>query len=158
MKSRVTLVSLILFVIVLYGCSSLVSLSVPSDYLEYSLTPFKDMLILDIQLNGSKAKLLIDTGASKSLLNINRSEQYGFEYITFLKNKYVGIGGLTDIYAVYGYEVDLFHVNFLGADLDEITRYFKEDGLFIVGIIGSDFLKNNGAIIDYSHSKLYMKK
>jgi len=148
---------IILFILlIINSCTPLSTISIPYNYMEYNLTRFNDMLLIDVLLNDNKAKLLIDTGASKCILDINKSEQYGFKYIPFLTNKYIGIGGLTDIYVIYDYNIDLFHVSFVGADLSDINEYFKKDGYLIVGIIGSDFLNKNGAIIDYRTNKLYM--
>ena len=129
---------------------------IPDNYTEYQLEKFNDLYLLDVTLNGKKTKLLLDTGASKSLLDINKCQYFGFEYSVQSLTKYVGIGGATDIYVVYNYNIDLFFVSFLGADLSEISKYFKMDGNKIVGILGSDFLIRTNAIIDYSTNKLYI--
>jgi len=147
----------IIFILFLFtSCTPLSTINIPYNYMEYNLVRYNDMLLIDVLLNYNRAKLLIDTGASKCVLDINKAEQYGFKYIPFLTNRYMGIGGLTDIYVIYNYNIDLFHVSFVGADLSDINEYFKKDGSIIVGIIGSDFLNANGAIIDYRYNKLYM--
>lgn len=129
---------------------------IPDTYTEYDLEKFNDLYLLPITLNGKKTKLLIDTGASKSLLDINKCNYFGFSYSVHSLTKYVGIGGQTDIYVVYNYNIDLFFESFLGADLIDISKYFKIDGNQIVGILGSDFFFRTGAIIDYTTNKLYL--
>ena len=115
------------------------------------------MHFVDITLNGIKTQLLIDTGASKSLLDITKSEEYGFKCVLVSEDQYVGLGGLQDIYITYQYKVDEFYISFLGADLSEIQEYFIKDGIRIVGILGSDYLENNKATIDFKENKLYLR-
>lgn len=148
---------LILVTFLLFGCSANQKIiNIPNTYTEYNLDKFNDLYLLPITLNGKRTKLIVDTGASKSLLDINKCEYFGYTYTVISLTKYVGIGGATDIYVVYDYNVDLFYVSFLGADLIDITSYFRIDGNQIVGILGSDFLFRAGAIIDYTTNKLYL--
>lgn len=154
MKHRI----LILLFLILFGCAPAFIINIPQNYQEYRLTSISDLYFIDIELNGKKARLLIDTGASKSLLDINKAEQYNFKYLLLAKDKYIGIGGVVDIYVTYEYRTKPFHISFLGARFDEITQYFEQDGIIIVGIIGADFLKQNGAIIDYNQNRMYIRK
>lgn len=108
-----------------------------------------------VTLNGKKTKLLLDTGASKSLLDISQAEEYGFNYAMFSKDQYIGIGGMTDIYVVYDYEIEERHISFLGADLEEIIYYFRENDINIVGLIGSDFFELYNARINFKTNRLY---
>lgn len=148
---------LFLFIIFLFtSCVSTKRIEIPYYYTDYNLEKFNNLYLIDILLNGKKTKLLVDTGASKSLLDISKSKQFGFGYKLISIDKYVGLGGLTDIYAIYDYNIDLFFITFLGVDLSEIIFYFNKDGTRIVGILGSDFLIRTGAIIDYTTNKLYL--
>lgn len=149
--------SIILISLFMFSCISFKkTIEIPYYYTEYQLEKFNDLYLINVTLNGKKTKLLIDTGATKSLLDISKSKQFNFEYSLFNRNKYIGLGGLTDIYVVYNYTIDSFFIPFLGSDLEEINNYFNKDGNKIVGIIGSDFLLKNGAIIDYTTNKLYL--
>jgi len=116
-----------------------------------------EMHFLDITLNGIKTKLLIDTGASKSLLDISQADTYDFKYVLLSEDQYVGLGGLVDIYIIYDYDVEAFFIPFLGSDLSEIQNYFIKDGIHIAGILGSDFLEKSNAIIDFKTNQLYLK-
>jgi len=116
-----------------------------------------EMHFVDITLNGIKTKLLIDTGASKSLLDISQAETYGFEFVLLSKNQYVGLGGFQDIYVTYGFKVDEFYIPFLGTDLSEVQNYFIRDDINIVGVLGSDFLEKHKVSIDFNSNKLYIR-
>jgi|GEM_PF-617519 len=146
--------SLILFSLLLISCAT-----TPPEFSGQviKLKEKKGMHFVEITLNGIKSKLLLDTGASKSLLDISQAEVYGFNYTLLSKNQYVGLGGLLDVYITYDYKVVEFFIPFLGADLSEIQNYFKKDGIFIVGVLGSDFLESKMASINFETNKLYLK-
>jgi len=116
-----------------------------------------EMHFVNITLNGIETKLLVDTGASKSLLDITQADIYGFKYALLSENQYAGLGGLQDIYITYEYKVKEFHIPFLGTDLSEVQAYFTRDGMQIAGVLGSDFLENQKAFIDFGTNKLYIK-
>ena len=120
-----------------------------------NLIEHNDMHFMCVTLNGKKTRLLIDTGASKSLLDISQAEKFGFNYAILSRNQYVGIGGAIDIYVVYDYKIQERHISFLGADLEEVTHYFRISDMDIVGIIGSDFLESYNTRIDFVNNKLY---
>lgn len=127
-------------------------------YYEYKLIVLNDMLFLPIKFNGKNTKLLVDTGASKSILNIRKIEQYEFSYVDVPFKQYVGIGGIEDIFIVFDYEVDELFIEFLGADLGEIDDFMRNDGISIIGILGSDFMLKHKAILNYRTKKLYIKR
>lgn len=124
---------------------------------EVTLIEHYDLHFVNIKVNGKPGVLLVDTGASKSLLDINKAEEYGFETLFLSKNQYVGIGGVTDIYVIYNYKIEGPWVTFLGADLSEIQEFFNKDDVKIIGILGVDFLENNNCTLDFSKNKLYIK-
>ena len=115
-----------------------------------------DLHFVNIKVNGKSGKLLVDTGASKSLLDISKAEEYGFQYL-LLGEQYVGLGGVTDIYIIYDYKIEGPWVTFLGADLSHIQEYFNKDNIHIIGILGVDFLENNNCVLDFTNNTLYIK-
>jgi hypothetical protein len=136
----------IILIVVSMGC-------VPTNsvYGEQNITlvEHNNMHFINVTFNGKKTKLLVDTGASKSLIDINKAEEYGFSYAMLSRQQYVGLGGLLDIYVVYDYQLTGPHITFLGADLTDINYYFNKEGIEIIGILGSDFLERNEATIDF---------
>jgi len=119
---------------------------------------YNNMHYVSVTLNGMYANLLIDTGASKSLLDINQALEYEFAYQILPKKQYVGMGGIVNIYLVYDYTVDEYFIPFLGADLSDITDYFMKDGINIVGILGIDFLEMHRIVIDFDMNVMYKKQ
>ena len=148
------IVSLILVFSILSGCASTSQVSARK---VINLYEKNGMHFVQVTVNGIKTKLLVDTGANKSLLDISQSETYGFNHMFFSKNNYIGLGGLVDIYIVYDYNVEEFFIPFLGSDLSDVQEYFIKDGIQIIGILGSDFLEQNKVSIDFEANKLYLK-
>lgn len=128
-------------------------------YTKIKLKTYNNLLFTKVTFNGVKCWLLIDSGASKSLLDINKTEKYKFSYIPIkdTTRKYIGLGGITDIYIVFDYKIDEYHVTFLGTDLYYVNKYLNKKNIDIIGIIGGDFLSNHNAYIDYKKKTLYIK-
>lgn len=147
------IVSLILVSVLLAGCVSSKKVYTGK---EIDLYENNGMHFLDITVNGIKTKLLIDTGANKSLLDISQAGTYGFNFMLFSEDHYIGLGGLIDIYVVYDYTIDEFFIPLLGSDLSQVQDYFLQDGIHIIGILGSDFLEQNKVSIDFEANKLYL--
>jgi hypothetical protein len=118
---------------------------------------------INVTIEGQKCRFLIDTGASKSVIDkyfyeskLNRKMKVIKQETTGLHStvmeSYVGslkkllIGDL--IISNYGIAgVDLMHVN---------ATYKKMKMRKIHGILGSDLLQKHSMVIDYGKSKLYM--
>ena len=125
---------------------------------EINIIENKTMLFIQITLNNKKAYLLIDTGASKSLLDITQAEKYNFKYNLLVKDKYIGIGGKQDIFTIYNYKINELFIPFFGADISNINEYFIKDNIPIIGILGCDFLEKYKTKIDFETNKLYYTK
>jgi len=110
--------------------------------------------MINAQINGMPVKLLVDTGASLSL--IDTSTEF---FLNFTRDYDVpviigdGVGGPLYIYGVKDiileYEDKTLYVNFKGADLSDIR---KNSG--IVGIIGADYLSQYNLVIDFYNRKI----
>lgn len=149
------LLSILLITSFLSSCS--IQKELPDGRKYFQLVEFNDMHFLNITLNGKKTKLLIDTGASKSLLDISQAENFGFEYVLISREQYIGIGGLQDINVVYNYNIEEIYIFCLGTDLSEVIGYFTRNGIHIAGIIGSDFIEGNKVTIDFVKNRMYYK-
>ena len=118
---------------------------------------------VNVTIEGKKCRFLIDTGASKSVIDKHFYETKLGRKMKVLKQEttglhstvmesYVGtlkkltIGKLViPAYTVAG--VDLMHVN---------MTYKKMKLKKIQGILGSDLLKKHNMVIDYGQSKLFI--
>jgi len=141
----------IFIIIFLTGCA--IQRDIPPQPV-ISLYEHNDMHFLNVTLNGKKTMLLIDTGASKSILDISKAEEYDFDFVMLSKQQYIGLGGRQDIYAVYDYKIDEMFISFLGTDLSEITGYFKQENINIVGVLGADYLEQHNIIIDFKKNEM----
>jgi hypothetical protein len=113
---------------------------------------------IKIKLNNRTANLLVDTGAAASLLDINQANDYEFKFYIIQDATFAGAGGLSNRFRVTSYKFDhddaKLNVYAFGADLKFVVESFKEKGISVVGVIGSDFLKKHDAIIDYKNKQL----
>jgi predicted aspartyl protease len=118
-------------------------------------------MIITAEINGKKTTMLIDTGASLSIIHIGKLEYLGLES-TEKKGKASGIGTSNyDMKKVMVTEMILNSVSypnpeFNGLDLFHIERIDYQQTLD--GIIGGDFLKKHDAVIDYSRQTLFLRK
>jgi len=118
------------------------------------------LYFVNVMLNDRSANLLIDTGAASYLLDINQATDYKFKYrktdLTF-----AGVGGLSHRYVLskYKFNHDTTSLGIYphGADLKFVVESFSQSGIEVVGVLGSDFLKANNAIIDYKHNNLIIR-
>jgi len=126
-------------------------------YYNYSMNIIesKNMHFIKITLNNKKAYLLIDTGASKSLLDVSQAKEFNFNYYLIAKDRYIGIGGEQDIFAIYNYNISELFIPFLGTNLNDVNTYFKKDNIPIVGVLGADFMEKFKTKIDFDTNKLY---
>ena len=107
-----------------------------------------------ISINGKPAKLLVDSGAMSSVLNIDSAEQYGFDYRMMDGYAIGGVGGSAKAGIVSGAIVhtrsgERLPIKFKCINLNKIGSK-----LGIVGIVGSDYFHKHGYVIDYSNNTL----
>jgi len=150
---KIKIIILSLFLLLLISCTS----TKHTFYYNSSMNMIenKNMHFIQITLNNKKALLLIDTGASKSLLDISQAKKFDFEYYLIAKDHYIGIGGEQDIFAIYKYNISELFIPFLGTNLNNINTYFKKDNTPIIGVIGADFMEKFKTKIDFETNKMY---
>lgn len=122
---------------------------------------YKNLYFIRVKLNDRDANLLVDTGAAASLLDINQASDYKFKF-RLTENHFAGVGGLSNRYRVFDYAIDhdstALKMYPYGANLKHIVESFHEGGIDIVGVLGSDFLKTNEAVIDYKNKQLTIQQ
>ena len=118
---------------------------------------------ITVTIEGQKCRFLIDTGASKSVIDKAFYETKLLRKLKVIKQETTGLHstvmesytgklkklsiGKRDILNYPIAAVDLMHVN---------MTYKKMKVKKIDGILGSDLLQKHGAIIDYAQSKLFI--
>lgn len=128
---------------------------------ELKLEYIKNLFFVDLKVNGINARFLIDTGASTSLIDIDESKKYEVIMKSVTNKKIVGVGGVINKYSVKNISVtnNFDHEILLklhAADLSHVISAMSSDGLNVVGVIGSDYLKYADAIINYSNNTLIL--
>ncbi|MFA5905159.1 MAG: retropepsin-like aspartic protease [Desulfobacula sp.] len=132
------------------------------DIIAIPFTVSKSQHILStVEINGKKAFLMIDTGASSSVIHIGKLEYLGLESHD-KKGKASGIGTSNyDMKEIIIPEMILNSVSYRDLKFDGIDLYHIEQVDYnqtIDGIIGGDFLKKHEAVIDYKRQILYLRK
>lgn len=117
------------------------------------------MFYIEVIINDKKANLLIDTGAAFTLFDISQAEKYGFNTISS-NIELVGLGGKKNRYSLKNcvilHEKNPLLLKAYGADMSDLIESFSENGLKILGIIGSDYFTMANAVIDYRNKKLLL--
>ncbi|WP_431137496.1 aspartyl protease family protein [Psychroserpens mesophilus] len=109
--------------------------------------------IIQVEINGLPANLLVDTGASISVLDITTINHYGF-IIDTSKELFIvsGVGGSTNGYHLLNVTICNTNGELITDDFNFRTINLSNQRFHtgIVGIIGADYLKQNDVIIDYN--------
>ena len=137
---------IILFSLILYQCKGSLEKEIP--FSDISKVP-----IIKAKLNNKDCYLMIDTGASISILDIAQIEKYNFKLLKY-NNDVLGVGGKSKYYELRDVNVKIDSLNlnnsFKGNNLNDLVKIIElNSGLTIVGILGSDVFKEQGFKIDY---------
>lgn len=110
------------------------------------------MAVVYVEINGKKETLLIDTGASQSLIDVTLKDRLNYSLVN-AGVTYNGLGGHQASYHTKGIEVKykdrVLNINFKAVDLKNVRN-----SLGISGVIGSDYLTKNKLIINYGNSTI----
>jgi hypothetical protein len=133
--------------------------NIPPKQIKLKLTKTRH-LVCQSRINGVRAVLLIDTGASNSCIALAEKENFKIEANG---EPFEASGaGKDKVKAVLGHQCDLIigrhavgkHA-FVLLDMQHInSTLMHENAKPINGILGADFLNKNQAIIDYKNKSL----
>lgn len=123
-------------------------------------------LLLEAMVNGKKANLILDTGASTTVIDFNKSKKYSLNSSSKLDQEAQGIGEGIDRYnlneidlSIDGVLVNTSQVTLI--DLEIVNKSIQAvcgDDIEISGVLGADVLWNYKAKIDYQAKKMYFQK
>lgn len=123
--------------------------------------------IVELNLNGKKAYFILDTGADISVLHSAVAERFGYQTVkNYARYTAVGLSNQqNDMLRVKNAQVTLeegaVQAKFYATDMQHIVSAVRERTNFeIVGIIGSDIMRDYGFVIDYKTRtvKIYLDK
>lgn len=118
-------------------------------------------LLIEVKINNLTQVLVLDTGASKSVLDLSWSQEYITKKVQLEDETSVGNGG--DQLSSYSIDIDLLEVGDLRIenysiallDLSHVKKSYEKLSLpNIIGVLGSDILKAYNAVIDYKNLKI----
>lgn len=109
--------------------------------------------LVEVEINGRPAVMLVDTGSSTGLIDINQMDEYGFSLMAKTDMAISSIGGKRcESYRVRDLWVRLDGIDvyqFLATDISLIAESIhKETGYRISGIIGYKQIRNTKIKID----------
>lgn len=140
------------------------SIQVPIEIIELETQSFH--LLVKCTINGEQnGEMVIDTGASKTVFDNNFVLNYQQKDIDKDDLQSCGLGGesiVSDLVEITSLSLGEFtseNLNVVLIDLNHINKmYEKHCQRQICGLLGSDFLLNHHAVIDYQKSQLILNK
>ncbi|MDP3314401.1 retropepsin-like aspartic protease [Lutibacter sp.] len=120
--------------------------------------------VLGAIINGVKGRFIVDTGASNSCLDTQKSKKFKLE-VKDSETKAAGAGAIgmetkianRNLLEINEWTFNQFSIVLL--DLNHVNAALIEHSSRTVhGIIGADILEKGEAIIDYKQQCLYLKK
>lgn len=123
-------------------------------------------LLIDAMINGTAIKLLVDTGASKTVFDKKRIKKL-FGGKRFKRHHSLSIGLGTSRMRSHIIELENFSIGELTINnfesvllnLDNVNKSYKMLGLpAIDGVLGGDILQKHKAEIDYGKKQMVLEK
>ena len=123
-------------------------------------------LIIKVKINNKSARLVLDTGASQTVLDINRIDQFTKQKKFEKQNGHSsGIGGTSlesHLFKVDSFQIGDFELenrNLILLDMVHVNDSYKMINKKPVdGVLGGDFLKIFKAQIDYGKKIIILNK
>lgn len=110
--------------------------------------------IINVNINGKEASMLVDTGSSLGIIDINSKDKFDFKLGSKLNIVVSGMGGTSDesVYHVRNCIVDIGGIKlhqFVTTDISAVQESIKQNtGIKIDGIIGTTQIKMSEMKID----------
>ena len=129
---------------------------------ELTLQIKENLILVKLTVNGKQANFIVDTGASVSVIDKRQASKYQFRCFDNMDqgsmNSMAGISSLihTSKIELRHQNYRFRHVRFYASDMNYINRFMKERHVYILGILGADFLQQNQAVIDYKNKRIVL--
>ena len=107
--------------------------------------------LIEVEINGVKTAMLIDTGSSINIICTSKLAKYGVSDMA-IKNYTKTISGVRSVYTIKNVSVDVKNRSastFYSVDIESSCKSIEyETGIEVVGILGTPAIKELGMIID----------
>jgi predicted aspartyl protease len=113
--------------------------------------------IVDIEINGTPTKLIMDTGATLSLVDTRFADRIktSAHFTQFEFHDAAGAKSETGHAALKSFKIAGVPVRVSDVQLSKVACYSSSGGT-VVGLLGMDVLGQNWSIIDFGEQKLYI--
>ena len=117
--------------------------------------------LIDVEINGVKAAMLIDTGSSINIICTSKLSKFGSSDKA-IKNYAKTISGVRNVYTIKNVNVNVKNRNastFYSVDIEASCKSIEaETGIEIAGILGTPAIKELGMVIDLSRGIITINK
>ncbi len=122
-------------------------------------------LLITVKINGKKANMLVDTGASRTVFDINRISKFTKKK-KFGKNQQLSTGLGTNTMQSHNTVLNKLQIGKLKIenfeaillDLKHVNESYEKIGLGAIdGVLGGEILVNFKAVIDYGKKQMKLK-
>lgn len=110
--------------------------------------------IIEVNINGHKAKMLVDTGSSLGIIDINKQREFEFKLKSKMAGTITGMGGSSaePAYQLKDCNVDIMGIplyQFIATDISAVQKAIRDNtNIEIDGIIGTTQIKMSEMKID----------
>ena len=116
--------------------------------------------LIDVEINGVKAAMLIDTGSSINIICTSKLAKYGASD-KVVKNYAKTISGVRNIYTINDVDVNIkgnILTSFYSVDIEASCKSIEaETGIEVAGILGTPAIKELGMVIDLRRGIITIK-
>ena len=116
--------------------------------------------LIEVEINGVKAAMLIDTGSSINIICTSKLAKYGVSD-KVVKNYAKTINGVKSIYNLNGVKIFVKNRNastFYSVDIEASCKSIEaETGIEVAGILGTPAIKELGMVIDLRRGLVTLK-
>ena len=117
--------------------------------------------LIDVEINGVKAAMLIDTGSSVNIICTSKLSKFGGSDKA-IKNYAKTINGAKSVYNIKGVKISVKNRNvstFYSVDIEASCKSIEaETGIEVAGILGTPAIKELGMVIDLSRGIVTINK
>ena len=136
-------------------------------FMPYKLYAQNDFLLLsrnrpliEVEINGVKATMLIDTGSSINIICTSKLSKYGVSD-KVIKNYAKTINGVKSVYSIKDTETSVKNrkvSTFYSVDIEASCKSIEaETGIEVAGILGTPAIKELGMVIDLRRGLVTLK-